>query len=187
MRTDPRRQSQCSLAILAVATALCVVAAPLSVRADTTAPSPDPACAALGKSVDRVRDWFSDRDLPHRVSGSRLSRIDRAVEVALKPNDKHQFFLPPLHPLRAGLYAGSVTFYGVPHPGLYQVTLSEAADVDLFENGARIRAQSIAAAPNCPGVVASARFDLAPGDLVRVEIVNAPHSTIRAAFAEVPQ
>ena len=65
------------------------------------------------------------------------------------------------------------------------MTLSENADVDLFENGARIQAGEMARAPKCPGVKVGARFALAPGDLVLLQISNAPDPMIRASFAEI--
>ena len=57
-------------------------------------------------------------------------------------------------------------------PGLYQVTLSDEAAIDVFENGVRLRATCFTSAKNCPGVFESMRYELAPGDLVRVKITN---------------
>ena len=141
------------------------------------------ACSAFAWPVKRERAWFASQDLPHRVSGARLRRIDRAVELTLKPVRAVDYLLPP-HALKAGAYGGSVVFFGVPHPGVYQVTLSETADIDVFENGTRLTAQATSRAPDCPDARLSARFDLAPGDLVLVEVINAPQTTIKIAFAE---
>ena len=142
------------------------------------------ACGSFAWPLERERAWFANSNLPHRVSGSRLRRIDRAVELTLKPTRTVEFFLPPQRPLAKDGYSGEVTFFGVPHPGLYQVTLSNDADIDVFENGTRLKITVATSATDCPGVRTSARFDLAPGDLVLVEISNASVPIIKAAFAE---
>ena len=60
--------------------------------------------------------------------------------------------------------------------------LSEPAEVEGFENGMRLKPLDSARAQNCPGVAQSAHYQLAPGDLVLVEVINAPQSTIKVAF-----
>ena len=143
------------------------------------------ACSGFAWPLDRERTWFDDTKLPRRESGARLRRINRAVELALKPTSKVHFFLPPLQPPRPDSYSGEITFFGVPRPGLYQVTLSDNADVSVFENGTRLQFTGTTRAPDCPGLRTSVRFKLAPGDLVLVQVTNASSPTIKAALAEV--
>ena len=152
-----------------------------------TPAAPPKTCAAFAWPLERERDWFRDSKLPHRVSGARLRRIDRAVELALRPTGKIEFFLPPERPVNKNGYSGEVTFFGVPHPGLYQVTLSDDADIDVFENGTRLKTTVDTRGNDCPGVRSSSRYNLAPGDLVLVEISNASASSIKVAFAEASQ
>ena len=144
------------------------------------------SCAALGWSVKKEQGWFADKKLPQRASGARLRRIDRAVTLNLKPLKQVQFFLPPAKPAKAGSEAGEVTFFGVPRPGIYQVTLSAAADIDVFENGVRIKPITLAHAPNCPDASVSGRYALQTGDLVLVQISNAAANTIKVAFERAP-
>jgi hypothetical protein len=143
-------------------------------------------CEGFGRSLTRERDWFADKGLPRRSSGARLRRIDRAVDLELRPTPKVSFFLPPLRPPKADSYSGEVTFFGVPKPGPYRVTLSEDASIDVFENGARLKPTASARMENCSGVASTARFDLAPGDLVLVEVTGAKHDTIKVAFDGAP-
>jgi hypothetical protein len=143
-------------------------------------------CSGFDWSVGRERDWFADKKLPLRPSGSRLRRIDRAVEVELKPVSQVEFFLPPSKPPAAGTYAGEITFFGVPRPGLYQVSLSAPADVDVFENGARIKPESLVTSADCEGVRVSGHFELGAGDLVLLELTGVAEPKIKAAFAPAP-
>jgi hypothetical protein len=151
---------------------------------EATKPSDRTDCEKLSWRVDRERDWFADKNLPHRASGARLRRIDRTVDLALRPARQVDLFLPPDVKPRPNSFSGEVTFFGVPKPGLYQVTLSNQATIDVFENGARLKAIGPASARHCPGVVESVRYELAPGDLVLVEVTNASRSSIKVAFAE---
>ena len=141
-------------------------------------------CSRFPWSVAAERQWFRDTDLARRTSGARLRKIDRAVELALEPTRQTDFFLPPERPPSPESYSGVVTFFGVPRPGLYQVTVSDDVWIDVFENGARMKLVAQMRAENCPGIVRSARFDLAPGDLVLVELTGASKKSIKVAFAE---
>ncbi len=144
------------------------------------------ACNGFSWSVSNERAWFAAETLRHSASGVRLSRIDRAVELTLEPSDKVKFFLPPQKTPRPDSYSGDVTFFGVPRPGLYQVTISLNASIDVFENGNRLAAVASNEAPDCPDVRRSERFALAPGDLVLVQISGARTPSIKVAFALAP-
>ncbi len=143
----------------------------------------DDGCDKIGWSVKREQNWFADKNLPHRPSGERMRRIDRAVDLTLKPLKDVQFFLPPSIPPQAKSYAGEITFFGVPKPGVYEVTLSQTGHVDVFENGTRIKALATSNAPHCEDARVSARYDLGTGDLVLVQVTDVATTTIKVAFA----
>lgn len=143
-------------------------------------------CDAFAWPVSNEQAWFADKNLRHSASGVRLSRIDRAVELKLAPMKSIQFFLPPEHVPPPDSYGGEVTFFGVPHPGIYQVTVSRDVWIDVFENGTRLPAVGSSEARGCDGVRKSMRFALAPGDLVLVQISGASQPSIKVAFEEAP-
>lgn len=143
-------------------------------------------CDSFAWPIARERAWFEDAKLARRASGARLSRIDRAVELSLLPTKKVRFFMAPEHAPDPGGYSGQVTFFGVPRPAVYQVTLSDAAWIDVFENGVRLKSTSSTGAKGCAGVRKSVRFALAPGDLVLIQLSGATTDSIKVAFAEAP-
>ncbi len=143
-------------------------------------------CDAFAWPVSNERAWFADKKLRHSASGVRLARIDRAVELQLIPTRSIQFFLPPEQVPPPDSYSGEVTFFGVPHPGIYQVTVSRDAWIDAFENGTRLRLVGATEAKDCDGVRKSTRFALAPGDLVLVQLSGASQPSIKVAFEEAP-
>lgn len=144
----------------------------------------DKGCGAFAWSIRDERAWFGDTRLPRRDSGARLRKINRAVELDLRPTAKVDFFLPPARKPKDNSFSGEVAFFGVPRPGLYQVTLSRPASIEVFENGFRLRRQATTTSENCPGVSKSARYRLAPGDLVLVQVTGASRDSIKIAFAE---
>lgn len=63
-------------------------------------------------------------------------------------------------------------------PGLYQVTLAEAAWVDVVQRGLFLPAAAFTQAKDCPGVQKSVRFDLKPGaGLLRISRAVGPRIT----------
>ena len=72
----------------------------------------------------------------------------------------------------------------MPHPGIYQVTVSRDAWIEVFENGRRLPFVGASEAKGCDGVRKSTRFALAPGDLVLVQISGASQPSIKVAFEE---
>lgn len=175
-------------AVLAFAAALCVVDL---AAADDVAPSDRDStnqgasgCDSFAWPIARERAWFDDAKLARRASGARLSRIDRAVDLSLRPTSKIRFFMAPEHAPGAHSFSGEVTFFGVPRPATYQVTLSDEAWIDVFENGVRLKPTSATGAKTCAGVRKSVRFRLAPGDLVLIQLSDATKDSIKVAFAE---
>ena len=146
----------------------------------------DKGCKAFAWPVAQERVWFADKNLRRGASGLRLSRIDRAVELALQPTRTVRFFLPPRSLPPADTYSGDVTFFGVPHPGVYQVTISHDASIDVFENGTRLSPLAVSESKDCDGVRKSERFALAPGDLVLVQVSGATKPSINVAFEASP-
>jgi hypothetical protein len=181
MRTQVKTSTLLALGIAgALATALPMMAEPL----DNIPSERAAGCDAFRWTVANERAWFTGKNLRQSASGVRLSRIDRAVELTLKHTKSIQFFLPPMKAPDPDSYSGEVTFFGVPRPGVYQVTISQDAAVDVFENGRRLVALAMSEAKGCEGVRKSERFALAPGDLVLIQVSGATEPLIKVAFAE---
>ena len=147
----------------------------------------DAGCNSFAWTVENERAWFAEKDLRRVASGVRLSRIDRAVALELVPTRSVEFFLRPKKTPPPDSFSGQVAFFGVPRPGLYQVSISGDASIDVFENGTRLAAVAETEARDCRSVRRSERFTLAPGDLVLVQISGALEPSIKVAFEEVAE
>ena len=70
----------------------------------------------------------------------------------------------------------------LPKAGVYEITLSDEAWVDVVQNGARVKSSDFSGQKNCPGVRKSVRFTLASG-AATVQISNAASASIQVAIA----
>jgi hypothetical protein len=140
------------------------------------------ACDHFAWSISREKAWFAAK-LASTPSGERVGKSDEGFLLALKPTKTIEFFLAPERMPKPDSFSGYVFIGGVPAPGLYQVTLSDEAWVDVFENGTRLKSTAFTGQKDCPGVRKSVRFDLTPGAPVTIQISNSAKDSIKVAIA----
>lgn len=99
---------------------------------------------------------------------------DAALPV--KPGVKNQA-IPP------DSFAGWFTIASLPKEGLYQVTLSQHAWIDLIQNGELIPNAGFTGDPSCGVVRKSVRYRAGQGP-VTVQISGAPNETIKVVVRE---
>ena len=102
--------------------------------------------------------------------------------MALVPDESAGFVLPPERAPKPGAFGGVLKISGLPKPGLYEITLSDEAWIDVVQNGASVKSSDFSGQKNCPGVRKSVRFPLAAGSAT-VQISNAASASIQVAIA----
>jgi len=140
------------------------------------------ACSRFAWAVTREKSWFAAK-LPTAHSGERVAKSDEGILLALKPTKTFNFFLAPERKPSPDSYSGNFVIFGVAAPGLYQITLSEDASVDVFENGVRLKSTAFTGDKDCPGLRKSVRFELTPGAPITIQISNSPKDQIKVAIA----
>src|SRR5579883_1218236 len=140
------------------------------------------ACGHFAWPIAREKAWFAGK-LPMAHSGERVAKSDEGVLLALKPTKTFKFFLAPEHKPSPDSFSGNFVIFGVAAPGLYQITLSEDAWIDVFENGVRLKSTAFAGDKDCPGLRKSVRFELTPGAPITIQISNSPKDQIKVAIA----
>ncbi len=154
---------RCALAVLAY-----IAAAPAA-RAD---------CDHFKWSVAQERAWFAASPAPLPAVGGQ-AEIGKGYALALVKDVKL-----PVAPERAPAADRLAGVLTVPKldAGLYQITLSEEAWIDVAQNGAIVKSSGFSGQRDCPGVRKSVRFKLGPG-ATTVEISNAAVDKIMLAVA----
>ena len=137
-------------------------------------------CEKFKWSIARERAWFAADPKPVEA-GAELGSPASGYVVALVAGDAAAFSVSPERPPKAGTFGGIVkTMIG--KAGLYQVTLSDEAWVDVVQNGARVKSSGFSGQKACPGVRKSVRFDLSSGPAT-LQISNSEAAKITLAIA----
>ena len=137
-----------------------------------------PACTSFAWSVARERAAFGAPGLPALASGSALSGGVSAAQLALKPAAEVALPVPSEKEAKPDTFAGFVTMT-VPAAGMYQVTLSDEAWIDVSQDGRSIlKPAAHSGKKGCPEVRKSVRFALDAG-AVTIEISRASSQQIK--------
>jgi hypothetical protein len=138
-------------------------------------------CDKFKWSVARERAWFAAGAKPV-AAGADLALADEGYAVALVPNAAAGFVVPPERAPKPGAFGGVLKIASLTKPGVYDITLSDEAWIDVVQNGASVKSSDFSGQKNCPGVRKSVRFDLAAGPAT-VQISNAATASIQVAIA----
>lgn len=108
------------------------------------------------------------------------------LAFALELRRRSEASLPAL-PSRPGDGAGMAGFvhFTIDIPGLYQITVPEAAWLDVIVDGAALAPEAFTPARDCPGVRKSIRFRLPAGDVI-LQISRASRAELPLVFARIP-
>ena len=139
-------------------------------------------CDHFKWSLAKEKAWFA---LSPEPAGAEIAPAERAVELALKQGDAAGFVLPLKKPMGPSEYGGVVHIAALAKAGLYQVTLSNEAWVDVIQNQARARTRNVSRQSDCPAFAKSVRFELAAGPAV-LQISGVAAPKLAFAFTAAP-
>jgi hypothetical protein len=138
------------------------------------------ACDHFKWSVARERGWFAGEVKPAAAGATIV--VGQAYGVVLEPADSIVFRLPPERPLKPGGFGATLEVANIDRPGLYQITLSDEAWIDVIQGEAKLKSVGFTGQKDCPGLRKSVRFNLAAGPL-SVQISDATRDAIGLAIA----
>ena len=137
-------------------------------------------CAQFKWSVARELDLFAASPAPLPATGG-VAEPGKAYAVTLARDVKPA--VAPERKARDGSLGAVVAVADLP-AGLYQITLSQEAWIDVVENGAIVKSVDFSGNKDCPGVRKSVRFDL-PAGPATVQIGNAEAPKLSLAILPV--
>jgi hypothetical protein len=137
-------------------------------------------CGKFKWSVARELGWFAT-NLKPVDSGATVALAPESYQLALAAGAAAGFPVTPERAPKPNTYAGLINL-GSLSAGVYQITLSDEAWIDVAQNGALVKSQDFSGQKNCPGIRKSVRFDLKAAPAT-VEISNAPSDAIHLAIA----
>jgi hypothetical protein len=125
------------------------------------------ACAKFAWPVEHERQQFAAATKPEWPSGTvRPDVPGEGFALRLEPASSAKLARAPERPARhGGAYAGMVSI-GALKPGLYQITLSDEAWIDVIQGDAFARSAAHSSSRDCKGVRKSVRFHLRGAPIV---------------------
>ena len=129
----------------------------------------DDGCEKFAWSLARERAAFAAADKITIAAGETLAALPAgALVIRLQPGAQAAFEMPPERkPRTEPWHGGMVRLPALPKPGIYQITLSDDAWIDVIQNGRYARSVGSTGRSDCPGVRKSVRLDLDAAPVVR--------------------
>lgn len=142
-------------------------------------------CSRFNWPLDTELAWMAASDDVPLQSGAEIPIPPaKAIALTLQPAKSVTMPVPPgikKQAVGANTFSGWLTLSGVEKPGLYQITLSSGAWVDVAQNGALVRSNAFTGQKDCKAIHKSVRFEIGAGP-VTVQISGAPEQKVRLAI-----
>jgi hypothetical protein len=125
-------------------------------------------CGKFAWPLTREQALFASADKPAMKAGETLAAIPKTAFVLhLQSGAEAAFAMPPERkPTLERWFGGAIQFPALEKPGIYQVTLSDEAWIDVVQDGRYARSVGSTGRSDCPGLRKSVRLDLGPSPFV---------------------
>lgn len=165
--------------------ALAVTFAALSAVSQAWAQEPV-GCDKFKWDVSRERAALAQTSIPKLASGSAVTgSLPQTVALDLKPPADAKLPSPPERAPKPETFAGFTTV-NIPANGMYSVTLSAAAWIDVLQNGNFLNPKAFSGVHGCDGIRKTVKFDLAAGSTT-IQVSGVPESAIKIAIMPVTE
>jgi hypothetical protein len=123
-------------------------------------------CAKFAWPVAQEREALIAQSQPTLSSGASIEP-DQGFKLLLRQPDEVKFVMPPERKPRIENWRGGIVRLPAPtQAGVYQVTLSDEAWVDVVQNGGYAKSIGSSGRSDCLGLRKSIRFDVVPSPIV---------------------
>lgn len=139
-------------------------------------------CDKFKWNIDHERAALTAPDRAKLVSGSELSAMpSTGVVLALRTPSEAKLPSPPERAPKEGTFAGFTSFKTAPKAGIYTVSLSAGAWVDVVQDGHVLKPKGFSGATDCEGIRKTMKYDLAAAPFV-LQISGAREDAISIAI-----
>ena len=140
----------------------CVIALTALLWSAVTPALAEDGCDKFAWPLVREKALLVAADLPATKVGEALAALPKtAIKLQLEPGAEAAFVMPPERKPRSERWFGGALRFPAPAKlGIYQVTLSDEAWIDVVQDGRYARSVGSTGRGDCPGLRKSVRFDL---------------------------
>ena len=137
-------------------------------------------CDKFKWPIDRERTALTAPDRPRLVSGAEVAASAPAMTLALRPPGDAALPSPPERAPKDGTFAGFARFANPPKAGIYTISLSAGAWIDVVQDGHILKPKAFSGATDCDGIRKTMKYELTASPFV-LQISGAKDDSISAA------
>jgi hypothetical protein len=141
---------------------LLVIAVLLGAAAPVWAAEEPSGCDKFKWPIDHERAVLTAPDRMKLNSGSDVAAmLSTGITLALVAPGDAKLPMPPERAAKDGTLAGFANFKGAPKAGLYTISLSSGAWVDVVQDGHFLKPKAFSGATDCDGIRKTVKYELA--------------------------
>jgi hypothetical protein len=139
-------------------------------------------CDKFKWNIDHARAALTAPDRVKLASGSELGPLPATgVTLALIPPADAKLPTPPERAPKDGTFAGFTKFATAPKPGVYTISLSAGAWVDVVQNGHFLKPSAFSGATDCDGIRKTMKYEISANPFV-LQVSGARENSISLAI-----
>jgi len=155
----------------------------LTLAACTAAPAAEPSgCDKFKWDITRERAALTATDRQKLTSGAEIAAIPATgIVLELRPSAEAKLPTAPERMPRDGTFAGLTRITAAPKAGVYTISLSAAAWIDVVQDGKVLKPIAFSGATDCDGIRKTVKYELGSQPFV-LQASGAPENTIALAI-----
>jgi hypothetical protein len=139
-------------------------------------------CDKFKWNIDHERAALTAPDRVKLVSGAELASLPATgLTVSLSPPADAKLPTPPERAPKDGTFAGFASFKNPPKAGIYTVSLSAGAWVDLVQDGHALKPKAFSGATDCDGIRKTMKYQIGASPFV-LQISGARENALSVAI-----
>jgi len=139
-------------------------------------------CDKFKWNIDREKAALTAPDRQKLASGNAVASLSPSgMTLALNTVDSAKLPSSPERAPKEGTFAGFLSFNAPPKPGVYTVSLSAGAWVDLVQDGHALKPKGFSGATDCDGIRKTMKYELAAQPFL-LQVSGAKESAISIAI-----
>jgi len=139
-------------------------------------------CDKFKWPIDRERAALTAPDRTKLTSGSEQASLPSSgITLTLAAPADVKLPLPPERAPKDGTFAGFASFTSVPKAGLYTISLSAGAWIDVLQGGRFLKPVAISGATDCDGIRKTMKYELSAEPFV-LQISGAKDNSVSIAI-----
>lgn len=150
-----------------------------------TAARAEENCGGFKWPVDTEFAWMKAQDTQAVSVGGKLAEVPaKAIELKLDLTSAVKFPVAPgikKQAMAPNSHSGWFTIEKIATPGLYQVSLSQHAWIDIVQNGELIQSTAFTGSKGCKALGKSVRFEIGVGPAV-VQVGGVDGDTVKVTI-----